>query len=241
MPEQHNDMQTTTYLDRRQKLKTYFDRTAAKAWEQLTSDAPVSRIRQTVRAGRKEMFDCMLSWLPEDLNGKRVLDAGCGTGVFALECARRGADVVGIDLSPNLVELAQKRAPEELQHKLDYRSGDMLGAEKAEFDYVVAIDSLIHYRAEDIVQALAQLQTNTRGNGSRVLFTFAPRSPALMLLKTTGKLFPRSDRSPAIEPVRESDLSLRVARELPEGSEILQTQRVDTRFYKSQAMELNCP
>jgi len=75
-------MQHDTYLDRRQQLQTYFDRTAAHAWEQLTSDAPVSGIRQTVRAGRAEMFDLLLSWMPEDLTGKRVLDAGCGTGAF---------------------------------------------------------------------------------------------------------------------------------------------------------------
>ena len=58
----------------------YFDRTATKAWERLTSDAPVSRIRQTVREGRDRMRALMLSRLPADLRGARVLDAGCGTG-----------------------------------------------------------------------------------------------------------------------------------------------------------------
>ena len=49
-------------------------------WERLTSDAPVSRIRQTVREGRDRMRALMLSRLPEDLRGARVLDAGCGAG-----------------------------------------------------------------------------------------------------------------------------------------------------------------
>ncbi len=234
-------MQANTYLDRRQQLKTYFDRTAAKAWEQLTSDAPVSRIRQTVRAGRAEMFDCLLSWLPEDLSGKRVLDAGCGTGVFSLACAQRGADVVGIDLSPNLVKLAQDRAPDDLPGTVEYRAGDMLRAEQGHYDYVVAIDSVIHYEPEDMVQAISQLQANSRGDNSRVLFTFAPRSPALMLMKTTGKMFPRADRSPAIEPIKESTLRKLIGERLPSGSDVIQSQRVDTMFYKSQAMELNCP
>ncbi|MFK7994708.1 MAG: magnesium protoporphyrin IX methyltransferase [Granulosicoccus sp.] len=234
-------MQRDTYLDRRQQLKTYFDRTAKHAWEQLTSDAPVSKIRQTVRAGRAEMFDLLLSWLPEDLSGKHVLDAGCGTGAFSIACARRGANVVGIDLSPNLVSLAQDRTPRELQDKLRFNAGDMLGAEKKHFDYVVAIDSLIHYQAEDIVRALSQLQVNTIGKDSKLLFTFAPRSPALMLMKSAGKLFPRGDRSPAIEPVKESRLRELIGSELPAGTNILQTQRVNTPFYKSQAMELGCP
>jgi len=234
-------MQRNTYLDRRQQLKTYFDRTAAHAWEQLTSEAPVSRIRQTVRAGRAEMFNVLLSWMPEDLSGKRILDAGCGTGAFSIACARRGAEVLGIDLSPSLVSLAQDRSPIELHDKIRFRSGDMLSVEKHRFDYVIAVDSLIHYQAKDIVRALSQLQLNTVDSNSRVLFTFAPRTPALMIMKSVGKLFPKDDRSPAIEPVRESLLRKLVSSELPGGTDILRTRRVNTPFYKSQAMELSCP
>ena len=45
----------TSYRERRDQLETYFDRTAAEAWARLTADAPVSRIRATVRAGRDDM------------------------------------------------------------------------------------------------------------------------------------------------------------------------------------------
>ena len=45
-------MSVATYLERRGELKTYFDRTAVDVWARLTSDAPVGRIRATVRAGR---------------------------------------------------------------------------------------------------------------------------------------------------------------------------------------------
>ena len=87
-------MQTETYLARRGQLETYFDRTAANAWKRLTSDAPVSGIRATVRAGRDRMRATLLAWLPDDLRGARVLDAGCGTGALAVEAARRGAELV---------------------------------------------------------------------------------------------------------------------------------------------------
>jgi demethylmenaquinone methyltransferase/2-methoxy-6-polyprenyl-1,4-benzoquinol methylase len=44
--------------------------------------------------------------------GKRVLDVGCGTGAVALACAARGADVVGIDINPGMLEIARtKRCP----------------------------------------------------------------------------------------------------------------------------------
>ena len=232
-------MQNRSYLDRRQKLQTYFDRTAVKAWEQLTSDAPVSRIRQTVRDGRDAMRSTLIGWLPEDLTGKRLLDAGCGTGALSVEAARRGADVVGIDISPTLIQLADERTPRDLPGSLTFIAGDMVSADERAFDYVVAMDSLIHYRPDDLAGALAALQTRSRGGDARVLFTFAPRTPALMLMKNVGKLFPRGDRSPAIEPIAEDHLR-RLLRDTPalRGTEVVQTQRILTRFYKSQAMEL---
>jgi len=104
-------MSVATYLARRGELETYFDRTAVDAWARLTSDAPVGRIRATVRAGRDEMRHTLLSWLPENMNGARLLDAGCGTGALSIEAARRGARVVAVDLSPTLVSVARERIP----------------------------------------------------------------------------------------------------------------------------------
>ncbi len=116
-------MTDTSYLDRRAELKTYFDRTAVDAWAKLTSDAKVSGIRATVRAGRDEMRGTLLDWLPADLNGARLLDAGCGTGMLAVEAARRGADVVATDLSPTLIELARQRKPRDLGARAHHLQG----------------------------------------------------------------------------------------------------------------------
>ena len=177
----------STYIARREQLETYFDRTAVEAWSRLTSDAPVGRIRATVRAGRDDMRSTLLSWLPADLRGKRVLDAGCGTGALAIEAARRGAHVVAIDLSPTLTGLARERMPRDLgDGHVEFLVGDMLDPPPGHFDHVVAMDSLIHYRAEDILGALACLAAPT---GSSVLFTFAPRTPALTMMHTVGRLF----------------------------------------------------
>jgi magnesium-protoporphyrin O-methyltransferase len=104
--------EATTYGATRARVEDYFDRTATRTWERLTSDAPVSRIRQTVREGRDRMRATMLSRLPEDLTGLRVLDAGCGPGVMTAELAARGATVTAADISPQLVEIAEKRLPE---------------------------------------------------------------------------------------------------------------------------------
>ena len=227
----------SAYLETRGELETYFDRTAVEAWTKLTSDAPVSGIRATVRAGRDETFNTLLGWLPADMSGMRLLDAGCGTGRLAVAAARRGADVVAIDLSPKLVAIAADRAPTELgSGSIDFRSGDMLDPALGGFDYVVSMDSLIHYRAADAVRALGQLAARA---SSGVLFTFAPGSPALNAMLAIGRLFPRGNRSPAIRPTAEKTMNRLIYRDPAlAGWRIGRTKRVARGFYISQPMEV---
>lgn len=234
-------MPTATYRQTKGRLEAYFDRTAAEAWARLTSDAPVSRVRATVRAGRDTMRATLLGWLPEDLTGRRLLDAGCGAGQLAIEAARRGASVSAVDVAPKLVALATSRAADELgdaAERLNWSVGDMLDPALASgrLDHVVAMDSLIHYRAEDIVSALEGLAARAERS---ILFTAAPRTPALSAMHAAGKLFPRSDRSPAIAPVGAARL-----RRLVAASPALadwrmgRDARVARGFYVSHAYEL---
>ncbi|MCU0656035.1 MAG: magnesium protoporphyrin IX methyltransferase [Polyangiaceae bacterium] len=228
---------TSTYEAQRQKIETYFDRTAVDAWAKLTSDEPVGRIRSTVRAGRDRMRALLLASMPEDLRGRRVLDAGCGTGALAVECARRGASVVAIDLSANLVALARDRAPRDLgAGSIEFRAADMLDPSLGHFDWIVAMDSLIHYDAADLAEALGHLAPRAR---SGLSFSFAPWTPLLSLMHLVGRMLPGSDRAPAIAPISEKDLRQRIARhEGLVGFEVARTERVDSGFYMSQAMEL---
>ncbi len=230
-------MPTATYADRRGQIETYFDRTAAEAWKRLTSDAPVSGIRATVRRGREEMRGTLLSWLPDRLDGRRLLDAGCGTGALAVAAAGRGAAVLGVDLSPTLIALAAERAREcPLPIMPDFRAGDMLDPAHGRFEHAVAMDSLIHYRAADAVGVLARLAARTEHS---ILFTFAPRTAPLAVMHAVGRLFPRGDRAPSIEPVAEAALRRRIAAEPAlAGWRVGRTRRVASGFYTSQAMEL---
>ena len=230
-------MLSVSYQERRGQLETYFDRTAVEAWSRLTSDAPVGRIRATVRAGRDRMRQTLLRWLPESLTGQRLLDAGCGTGALAVEAARRGADVVAIDLSPTLIALARERRPQDSgPGRLEFLVGDMLDPALGSFDHIVAMDSLIHYRADDTVRVLESLAGRCEKS---LLFTFAPRTPALALMHAAGRLFPRSDRAPAIQPVAPG----RIRRHLDDADglrawQTSRTERIASGFYTSQAQEL---
>ncbi len=224
----------TDYTVRREALATYFDSTAKQAWIDLTSDAKVSGIRATVRAGRKQMRATLVGWLPTDLRRTRILDAGCGTGALAIDVACRGADVTAVDVAGGLVEVARQRAPGFIGHgKVRWRAGDMLDPDHGTFGHVVAMDSLIHYNPADLVDALEKLSARTTGS---ILFTFAPHTRLLGAMHSVGKVFPKSDRSPAIVPVAEDELFARLER--LSGWQIGRTQRISSGFYTSQALEL---
>lgn len=232
-----NDLSHANYLKQRDRIEHYFDRTAADTWARLTSTAPVSGVRATVRAGRDRMRSTLLSWLPEDLRGQRLLDAGCGTGALAIEAARRGAHVVAIDLSPTLVNLARTRTPDDLGHgQIEFLSGDMFDPALGEFDVVVGMDSLIHYRPVDMVGILSGFAARTR---HAILFTFPPKNLALSAMITVGKLFPRKDRAPFIQPVSYQSLTARItdAAALSEFA-LGRTEKISSGFYTSQALQL---
>jgi magnesium-protoporphyrin O-methyltransferase len=230
-------MTMTSYQSRRGQIETYFDRTAADAWKLLTSDAPLGRIRATVRAGRDEMRRTLLSWLPADMRGLRILDAGCGTGLLTVIAAQRGAHVVAVDLSPTLVQHAKQNLPSGLDYgKIEFLSGDMLADNLGFFDHVVAMDSLIHYAAPDAVQAMARLAART---AKSMVVTHVPKTVPLTILRAVGKVFPRGDRAPSIVPVADKTLTRLLAQEnAMRDWRRGRTQRVESGFYKSQALEL---
>jgi len=220
-----------SYEATRARVETYFDRTATTVWERLTSDAPVSKIRETVRKGRDRMRATMMGALPDDLTGARVLDAGCGTGLMTAELAARGAEVVAVDISPSLIAIARDRLPAHLASRVSFAAGDMLSEGHGRFDHVMAMDSLIYYTETDIRCALEVLAPRTSGS---IVFTVPPRTPLLMAMWQAGKMFPRADRSPIMIPQGPK----RLRRSLSGIGEVRDLGRVSVGFYISQALEV---
>jgi magnesium-protoporphyrin O-methyltransferase len=230
-------MPSAAFAHRRNELETYFDRTAAATWAQLTSTAPVSKIRATVRAGRDRMRAALLSWIPDDLAGARVLDAGCGVGDAARALASRGGDIVGVDVSASLIDVARARTDQAaLAALIDYRVGDMLDPGFGQFDHVLAMDSLIHYDASEIVEALATLAARTKRS---IVFTHAPRTPLLIAMHAAGRLFPRADRAPAIQPIARATLIKHIQADARFATwRIGRSAEIASGFYLSHALEL---
>jgi magnesium-protoporphyrin O-methyltransferase len=246
------------YAAKRDGVEQYFDRTAAKTWEQLTSDAPVSRIRATVRKGRDAMRAQILSWLPNEgqvqsCKGLRILDAGCGPGAMTIELVKRGAQVVAIDLSPALIDVAKARYSDEITHLgghtfhniqeyqtaapdqagVCWLAGDLLMPDLGQFDVIISMDCLIHYNLAHSVEVLERLSKNCK---AQIIFTYAPSNALLEVMHNVGKLFPSKDRSPRIEPIAQRKIESAVS-DL-QGWSIGRTGRISSGFYTSQALEL---
>ena len=129
-----------------------------------------------------------LDWVDTQcgLQGKRVLDVGCGGGILADSMARKGANVTGIDLSSKALRVAQLHALEAQTGNIQYReiSAEALAREEAEsFDVVTCMEMLEHVPDPgSVVRACAQLVRP----GGWVFFSTIHRGPKAFLLAIVG-------------------------------------------------------
>lgn len=120
------------------------------------------------------------------LTGKRVLDVGCGGGILADSMARKGADVLGIDLATKALRVAQLHALEAGTQNVQYReiSAEAMAAEQpAGFDVVTCMEMLEHVPdPASVVQACARLAKP----GGWVFFSTINRNPKSFLMAILG-------------------------------------------------------
>ena len=220
-----------TYLAKRARLENYFNEVSSDAWDKLTSNEPVSFVRQLVREGREKMQAAIMEKLPKDLRGARILDAGCGTGVLSRMLDEKGAEVVGVDISEKLIEVAKNRSS--LNKNIEYFAGDMKEQSFGNFDYIIAMDSLIHYSTEDVISSIADF--SSRANNS-VLFTVIPSTFFLNSKLLLGKFFPKSERSAEVVPIEWGQLEQLEALKI--NASLTKIKRIKSFFYVSEAWEL---
>ncbi|MDP9492130.1 MAG: class I SAM-dependent methyltransferase [Actinomycetota bacterium] len=108
-------------------------------------------------------------------SGQQFLDLACGTGAVAELAAAAGADVVGIDIAPALIEQAKERA-EERGLEIDYRVGDAeaLDVEDGSFDRVASTCGVMF--APDHAAVASELGRVTKPGGRIALACWTPES-----------------------------------------------------------------
>jgi 2-polyprenyl-6-hydroxyphenyl methylase/3-demethylubiquinone-9 3-methyltransferase len=129
-----------------------------------------------------------LAWIDDivPLAGKRVLDIGCGGGILADAMARKGAEVLGIDLAGKALKVAQLHALEAQTQGVSYRevSAETLAAEQPEsFDVVTCMEMLEHVPdPSSVVRACATLVKP----GGHVFFSTINRNAKAFVFAIVG-------------------------------------------------------
>lgn len=115
-----------------------------------------------------------MDWVTRSLpqHGRRALDVGCGSGCFTVILAQRFEQVVGIDISQRLIEIARRK---QRRQNIDYRVADLTQFEDSSgFDLIFSSTTLHH--VPQLSAALARLRTILRPGGSMMLIdNVAPR------------------------------------------------------------------
>jgi SAM-dependent methyltransferase len=114
-------------------------------------------------------------------NGMKVLDLGCGDGTTALPAARRGADVLGVDIARNLVEAGNKRAQQESLTNCRFQEGDATNLSELgdrAFDLVLSIfGAMFAPKPFDVAKEMVRV---TRAGGRIVMGNWIPGDPTLV-------------------------------------------------------------
>ena len=146
------------------------------------------------------------------LNGKRVVDVGCGGGILADAMSRKGAQVLGIDLATKPLKVAQLHAMEAGTPSVEYRevaAEDLAAEQSGSFDAVTCMEMLEHVPdPSSVVRACATMVKP----GGWVFFSTINRSAKSFLFAIVGaeyllKMLPKGTHEYA-RFIRPSELAL---------------------------------
>lgn len=125
--------------------------------------------------------------------GLKVLDLGCGDGTTAIPAAKRGADVLGVDIAANLVAAGNKRAKDLGIANCRFQEGDasdMKGVPDRSFDLVVTIfGAMFAPKPFDVAKEMVRV---ARPGGHIIMGNWIPNDPTLVaqILKISSAFTP---------------------------------------------------
>ena len=145
-----------------------------------------------IAASMRESGEALVSRLGVT-NGLKVLDLGCGDGTTALPAARLGADVLGVDIARNLVEVGNKRAKEQGLTNCKFQEGDASNLHELKdhtFDLVMSIfGAMFAPKPFDVAKEMVRV---TRPGGRIIMGNWIPNDPTLVaqILKISSSYSP---------------------------------------------------
>ena len=119
----------------------------------------------------------------------RVLDVGCGTGVVAITAARLGAQVTGVDLTPQLLERARQNSTT-VGVSVDWRDGDVEDLPFADAEFDVVISQFAHMFAPRAEMALSEMLRVLKPGGTIAFSTWPPELLVGMTMAVAARYMP---------------------------------------------------
>lgn len=149
-------------------------RDVAAHYDRRYYDDLASRYLRRTRFARQRIRNVL--GLTPPLEGRRVVDVGCGIGTFALEAAKRGATAVGVDPAPEAVRAALRVKTAEGAPPASFVRADAAALPLAEgcADVVIAADLTEHLDPATLRSVLAECARILRTDGTLVVYTPSP-------------------------------------------------------------------
>ncbi len=216
-------------------VKDYFNSTGFDRWKRIYGQGEdVNKVQLDIRTGHQQTVDKVIGWLQADgnLSEISVCDAGCGVGSLSIPLAQEGAKVFASDISEKMVEEGKQRAASNSKssENITFNVQD-LESLSGSYHTVACLDVLIHYPQDKADQMISHLCSLAE---SRVILSFAPKTPALCILKKIGSFFPGPSKATRAYLHREAKI---VKAFENNGFQVGRKEMTKTRFYFSRLLE----
>jgi ubiquinone/menaquinone biosynthesis C-methylase UbiE len=174
-----------------ESIKKYWIKTPQLFSEQYETSplSLVSPVNLFLHARRKRVLSTL-----KNLKGKKVLDVGCGSGVFVVEFVKRGASVIGIDYSKKMIELAENETEKyklpKNKFKLHVGSAANLPFKNSYFDIILAT-GLTDYLSDMENEKFIKEAARTIKKSGQLLVSFPSASSPFSFFRSGLGLFLR--------------------------------------------------
>lgn len=196
----NNPLKKLENISKKEELeKEFWDREAEKHLQNFNEDL-FRYYENELFPPRHQYFYSLL----ENIQGKQILDICCGHGFTTVKCAKRGAYVTGIDISPKMIKLAKKNVEfNNISKNVDLKliSAEKMSFENNTFDCVVGIGALHHLNLDIAGKEISRVLKN----GGKAIF-LEPRLPFKWIMVLRSIIPIRCFESPGGGSLSDNDI-----------------------------------
>lgn len=147
------------------KNKVLWDK-AANKWKEL-------KLKGGDIFQRKIITKSFISLLGQNLNGKKIIDLGCGEGFYSRLMAKKGANVIGIDISSKQLQNAKSKITNHVQYQ-ETSSTNLSTIENKTIDKVVSIMLFMYLNDKELLDTITEVFRTLKNGGDFIIIVRHP-------------------------------------------------------------------